>query len=154
MTAWILSIVGIVFVGIIFDMISPEGKLSTFIKSIFAIITLFVIVSPIPKLLQKKWNWDWDFEWSDEYLQSVTTGKVLYYQDQIRQNLENMGYQQVDVLIEWNQENSTQNMEKIYIDFTKYVLNGGDKHKIKYEKIEEMIVKLINIEKENIIFYG
>lgn len=154
MTAWILSIVGIVFVGIIFDMISPEGKLSTFIKSIFAIITLFVIVSPIPKLLQKKWNWDWNFEWSDEYLQSVTTGKVLYYQDQIRQNLENMGYQQVDVLIEWNQENSTQNMEKIYIDFTKYVLNGGDKHKIKYEKIEEMIVKLINIEKENIIFYG
>lgn len=154
MTAWILSIVGIVFVGIIFDMISPEGKLSIFIKSIFAIITLFVIVSPIPKLLQKKWNWDWDFEWSDEYLQSVTTGKVLYYQDQIRQNLENMGYQQVDVLIEWNQENSTQNMEKIYIDFTKYVLNGGDKHKIKYEKIEEMIVKLINIEKENIIFYG
>lgn len=154
MTAWILSIVGIVFVGIIFDMISPEGKLSTFIKSIFAIITLFVIVSPIPKLLQKKWNWDWDFEWSDEYLQSVTTGKVLYYQDQIRQNLENMGYQQVDVLIEWNQENSTQNMEKIYIDFTKYVLNGGDKHKIEYEKIEEMIVKLINIEKENIIFYG
>ncbi len=154
MTAWILSIVGIVFVGIIFDMISPEGKLSTFIKSIFAIITLFVIVSPIPKLLQKKWNWDWNFEWSDEYLQSVTTGKVLYYQDQIRQNLENMGYQQVDVLIEWNQENSTQNMEKIYIDFTKYVLNGGDKHKIEYEKIEEMIVKLINIEKENIIFYG
>ncbi len=154
MTAWILSIVGIVFVGIIFDMISPEGKLSAFIKSIFAIITLFVIVSPIPKLLQKKWNWDWNFEWSDEYLQSVTTGKVLYYQDQIRQNLENMGYQQVDVLIEWNQENSTQNMEKIYIDFTKYVLNGGDKHKIEYEKIEEMIVKLINIEKENIIFYG
>ena len=154
MTEWILSIVGIVFVGIIFDMISPEGKLSTFIKSIFAIITLFVIVSPIPKLLQKKWNWDWNFEWSDEYLQSVTTGKVLYYQDQIRQNLENMGYQQVDVLIEWNQENSTQNMEKIYIDFTKYVLNGGDKHKIEYEKIEEMIVKLINIEKENIIFYG
>ena len=154
MTAWILSIVGIVFVGIIFDMIRPEGKLSTFIKSIFAIITLFVIVSPIPKLLQKKWNWDWDFEWSDEYLQSVTTGKVLYYQDQIRQNLENMGYQQVDVLIKWNQENSTQNMEKIYIDFTKYVLNGGDKHKIEYEKIEEMIVKLINIEKENIIFYG
>ena len=154
MTAWILSIVGIVFVGIIFDMISPEGKLSTFIKSIFAIITLFVIVSPIPKLLKKKWNWDWNFEWSDEYLQSVTTGKVLYYQDQIRQNLENMGYQQVDVLIEWNQENSTQNMEKIYIDFTKYVLNGGDKHKIEYEKIEEMIVKLINIEKENIIFYG
>lgn len=154
MTAWILSIVGIVFVGVIFDLICPEGKMSLFIKSVFAIITLFVIIRPIPKWLKQSININWDIALNDEYLASITAGKVLYYQDQIKHNIENMGYVPCDVVVDADFQNSTGKINNIYVDFSNYVLNGGDKHIIKYEKIQEMIIKLTNIKKEKIVFYG
>lgn len=154
MTTWILSIVGIVFVGVIFDLICPEGKMSVFLKSVFAILTLFVIIRPIPKWLKQSINLNWDITLTDEYLSSINTGKVLYYQDQIKQNIEKMGYTPCDVIVEADLQNSTGKIENIYVDFSNYVLNGGDKHTIKYEKIKEMIVELTNIGKEKIVFYG
>ncbi len=38
MRGWILSIVGIVFIGVILDIILPDGKTSKYIKHIFSSI--------------------------------------------------------------------------------------------------------------------
>lgn len=51
MNAWLLSIVGIVCVGILIEIIMPEGEHSKYIKGIFAIVVIFVIISPLPKLI-------------------------------------------------------------------------------------------------------
>lgn len=154
MTAWILSIVGIVFVGVLFDLICPEGKMSTFIKSVFAIMTLFVIIRPIPKWLKQSIHINWDIDLNEEYLGSINAGKVLYWQDQIKKNIESMGYSPCDVVVDADLQNSTGKINNIYVDFSNYVLNGGDKHIIKYEKIQEMIMEITNIKKEKIVFYG
>lgn len=47
MTVYILSIVGVVFLEAILDQILPEGKLSTIIRSVFAIFLLYIILKPI-----------------------------------------------------------------------------------------------------------
>ena len=51
MTAWILSIIGVVFLGVLFDVICPGGKTNSFIKSIFSIIFMYVVMTPIIRLV-------------------------------------------------------------------------------------------------------
>ena len=50
MSSWLLSIVGVVFMGVLFDLIYPNGKTNSLCKSIFAILSLFVMVAPILKI--------------------------------------------------------------------------------------------------------
>ena len=51
MSSWILSIVGIVCLGVIVDIFIPEGQTNKYIKNIFSLLIVFVIISPLPKLL-------------------------------------------------------------------------------------------------------
>ena len=65
MTAWLLSIVGVVFLGVMVDIISPSGKTGGFIKSMFAIFLIYVVITPIVKLAKNgefKINEDYNFK--------------------------------------------------------------------------------------------
>ena len=53
MTAWIFSIIGIIFLGVMLEIVIPDGKTNSFIKSIYSIILMFVIVNPIIKIFNK-----------------------------------------------------------------------------------------------------
>lgn len=53
MSAWLLSIVGVVSLGVLIEIIMPEGEHSKYIKGIFSLIVVFVIVAPFPKLFSQ-----------------------------------------------------------------------------------------------------
>ena len=48
MTPWLLSIVGIVVVGVLVELLLTDSAVSKFIRGIYAFFILFVIVAPIP----------------------------------------------------------------------------------------------------------
>lgn len=50
MSAWLLSIVGVVSLGVLIEIIMPEGEHGKYVKGIFSLIVVFVIVSPFPKI--------------------------------------------------------------------------------------------------------
>ena len=50
LSAWVLSIVGIVVLTLMVDIIIPEGKTGKYIKGVFAMLTVFVIAMPLPKI--------------------------------------------------------------------------------------------------------
>ena len=56
MSAWLMSIVGVVFLGVMIDIITPEGKTNAFIKSIFAVFVVYIIVSPIVTMFNKNYD--------------------------------------------------------------------------------------------------
>jgi len=47
MTGWMLSLVGIIFASVISEIIMPEGKTSSFIRSILVIIFMYVVLTPV-----------------------------------------------------------------------------------------------------------
>ena len=47
MSKWLLSIIGVVFVGVIFDIIYPNGKTNAVCRSVFGIMAIFVIIKPV-----------------------------------------------------------------------------------------------------------
>ena len=56
MAAWVLSIVGIVSMGVLLDIIIPEGEINKYIKGIFSIVTICVIIAPLPKIIDKNFD--------------------------------------------------------------------------------------------------
>ena len=65
MTAWLISIVGIVVIGVIVELLLTESNMSRFVRSIWGFFLLFVIVQPIPGFLRNMdvgeidMDWDW-----------------------------------------------------------------------------------------------
>jgi len=50
-SSWLMSIVGIALLGVITDLMLPEGQMQKYVKAVFAFLVVFVIISPFPKLL-------------------------------------------------------------------------------------------------------
>lgn len=50
-SAWILSIVGVAAITLIVDILLPEGETAKYIKSVFGILTVFIIAMPLPGIL-------------------------------------------------------------------------------------------------------
>lgn len=56
MGAWVTSIVGVICLGILLDIVLPEGKTTKYIRGAFSLIVILAIVAPIPSLLKKEWK--------------------------------------------------------------------------------------------------
>ncbi len=48
---WIIRIVGLGALGVLLDVVLPDGETNKYIKGIFGIITVFVLFYPLPKLI-------------------------------------------------------------------------------------------------------
>ena len=49
-STWLLSVVGVVILGVLIDVVLPEGNINKYIKAVFAFVIILVIVSPLTKL--------------------------------------------------------------------------------------------------------
>lgn len=60
MGAWIISITGVIYLGILLDIVLPDGKTTKYIRGAFSLIVILVIVSPLPSLMKKEWKFSFD----------------------------------------------------------------------------------------------
>lgn len=91
MTAWLASIVGVVVVGVVVELVTQGRRMENFVRSIYSFIVLFVIVSPLPKLLQT----DWDTLQMENLVDAELVENLSQSskQVQVSQILRNMGYE-------------------------------------------------------------
>ena len=54
MTGWIISIVGMVLTVTLTEIMLPEGQTAKYIKGVISLIVVYVVIAPIPALLQSK----------------------------------------------------------------------------------------------------
>lgn len=71
MGAWVTSIVGVICLGILLDIVLPEGKTTKYIRGAFSLIVILAIVAPIPSLLKKEWKIN-----ADDYAISQSEGEI------------------------------------------------------------------------------
>lgn len=73
MANWILSIVGIICLGILIEIVLPQGKTTKYIKGVFSLVVILVIVSPLPKLIGKEYEINFDgFDISHSVEQTIS----------------------------------------------------------------------------------
>lgn len=83
MGVWIMSIVGVICLGILLEIMLPEGQTAKYVKGAFSLLIVFVIAAPLPNLLNKDWKLDYDasqFQVDEEYVNTT----YAFYADSLK----------------------------------------------------------------------
>ena len=129
-SAWVLSIVGIVLLTLVVDIVLPEGQTGKYIKSVLAIITVFVIASPVPTLLSGDIDVsgvmsDYDAADVDEaFLQDLFETR----KDTLESEFAEEGVSGVKIDISYEKDGYVFEIKKILLDTTDAVIDGSDKN--------------------------
>lgn len=156
---WVVSVVGVVFFGVVADIILPQGQTSKYIKSIFAIITVFVIISPLPNLFDNFANQeDLFFEQeSVELEQSLIDQLVFLKQEEMEESLkilfEENGVYNVEFEVEIDFENGKYTKDKIKIYLKNAVIQNEDKNINIKERLQKLVIDTFGVSKEMVVFY-
>ena len=159
---WILSIAGIICVSVIVELILPDGQMNRYIKGIFSFIIILIVIMPIPKLL----NRDFDFsnifdnsgyEINSDYLYQVNLDKMNSVKNEIEKQIEKRGYLNVVVSINCDIFDNSMQYKSIFVDLSDLVISGQAEHnnisKIKKD-ISSIIMAIIDIDEEAILYDG
>ena len=151
MTNWVIGIVGVVFLGLLLDMVYPNGKTNKLCRSIFGLIALAVIIKPI-------FNMDIHFQknnYIDGFLEnSLNDCKINILKNEIESGLLLKGFDGVFVEIESKIEDNKFLIENVTIDISNAVLLKNFENINKYEVIINEVKKVVDINEEVIVIYG
>lgn len=98
MGAWLLKITGVIALSTLSSLLIPNGQTKKYVRGIFALITLFVLVSPLPKLLKSDFSgfpnaFDTvsELEIDETFLYGVATNAYKTQERNIEKFLKEMG---------------------------------------------------------------
>lgn len=161
-SAWILSIAGIICLSILVELIMPDGNMSKYIKTIFSFVIIFVIISPVPKLLNKELNINSIFQYEDvelqkDYLYQINIYKLEEIQNCIEDEILKSGYEEVNISISADVFQEKLEFNAVYVDLSNLVISQNAMHKniVDIQKdIKTIVVEYTNIKEEVIYFEG
>lgn len=112
MKEWILSVVGVIALGVLVDIILPNGKIAKYVKGAFSLLVVLVISSILPIIANMNFQIDVD---SSDYFSIENSNTVQAFENieyGIEQDLANLGCD-CDVQIEW--ENTLAKSVMVYV---------------------------------------
>lgn len=158
LSSWVVSVVGIVILGVLIDIAMPEGQMNKYIKGIFGILTVFVIISPITQIFNVNVDFSELFYNSQstqidvDYIEA--TNKLMKEQTEfyLEKELENGGFSNVFVTIGCNLKDANFTITKVVVDIKKMVINTNMTHINKYTEIKNIILNSVTVKESDIVF--
>ncbi len=154
-SSWLLSIVGIIIIGSLIEIILPNSNLSKYIKSIFAFIVIFVIISPIISLIKDDISLDANYDnyINNDFISSLNEDKINFLEKNIEMQCNAYGLKNVEVQIMSNQVENELILDTVQVFLYDLVIDENIEHIDKYQVLEDIIKANLKIEKEKIVFY-
>ena len=94
MHSWLLSIAGVVVVGVLVDLLLTDSHMSKFIRAIYGFFILFVIVSPIPNLIRGGVNLS-NLDPDDELMGHINAQSLVAAQHRLDRAMNTAGFSHV-----------------------------------------------------------
>lgn len=154
MTSYILSVLGIVIAGVFIDVILPSGSISKYIKGIYSIFVVAVLISPITKLLDKDFKFNYTQIQTDEKLLTyIYNNRTSAQEIEIEQYFEQEGFKGIDICFKYSIENDMIKYNACEINLKNLAINADKQHINKYEFIKSTIINATNLTEEEIKIY-
>ena len=152
---WLLGVVGIVLIGVLVDLILPEGEMQKYIKAIFSIFVVFVMISPLLSIDIDKINFD-KFVYNDV---SINEKFLIDYNEKycssLKTNLENTlkirGYDGCEVEIYHNLSTDKFEIQKVEINIKNLVINKNSAHIDKYKEIKQIATLVLGVDENKVV---
>lgn len=156
MSGYILSILGIVIVGVLVDIVVPSGTINKYIKSIYAIFVLAVILSPVIKFLSNSHDINVNitgYKINEDLMNYINTNKIKSIETNIENKLKDEGFDGIDIKINYSIESNELMINSCTVNMQNLVITSDKQHINKYEFIIEVVREYTNLAAEEIIFY-
>lgn len=158
-TAWIMSILGIVVVGTIVDLILPVGRMNKYVKSVFASVTVVIIVLPIPGLIKNGFKFDGDyifdsnFVLDENFLEYSKDFKLNYIEKGLDKVFSDAGIHGAGIEIEGEVSGTDIKITQVKINLSNVVIDEKIQHINKYELIDKLVTENLKVDKEVVSVY-
>ncbi len=155
MNGYVLSILGVVVAGIIIDIIIPSGQINKYIKSIFSIFVVAVILSPVITFFHENQGFQLkyeDYEIEQTLHNYITKQKISSMEKSILKDLEKSGYKNIDIKISYSVNDNKLELYSCTVNLKNLVITSDKPHINKYEFIIEVVSTYTNLTDEVIIF--
>ena len=155
-SSYILSIVGVVLLGVLIDVIMPDGEMNKFIKGVFSLLALFIIISPVQKLFNN--NFDLNQIFYDSKAVETDTDFLEATNKQLKNQLErtlvarykNAGFDGIKVEIVYDLSNNVLEIKKVIVDISNLVMSQDLPHINKYTEIKKVATDFLNLEESDV----
>ena len=121
MTGWIMIIVGVVVIGVLIYVLTPECEINKYIKGIYALIVVLVIASPIAKALKSDIDFykyfNQTFDTDSAFVDSVNDDRKQSDEQKITISLKNRGYEGANVVI-FQSTSNIYEIDRVNVDIT------------------------------------
>lgn len=150
MSGYLLTLLGVILLGVLVDIILPSGSTSKYISGIFAIFVIFVIVMPVINWVKNDYRLtDYmtssEIELNDRLLNNIYTSRINALEEEISQELYNNGYEGVIVDIKFNMMADSVEFERVLVDINKLVINNQSPNINKYVYIRQVIMSHVAV---------
>ena len=157
MNSWILSVCATILLTVVVGLIVPQGKLGGFIKSIFSLVTIIVIIQPMVELK----NVSYDFNFSSQlecviqqnYLDFADFKKTQALESDAVTLLVDKGYKVNSVTINYDSCDFTYKIKKISVYFDKSVIKPDNVNIDIIDEITDLLMKYFNVDKGVVSVY-
>ena len=157
LNSYVLSIVGVVFLGVLVDVIMPDGEMNKYVKGVFSMLALFVIMSPVQKLFNKDFSLENMFydntsiAVDSDFLEATTKQMKKQCESVLIARLKDAGFDGVDVEILAEMSNYEFQIKKVIIDISKMVIIDDGEHINKYAEIKAVVLENFDVEESDVI---
>ena len=156
MSGYILSILGVVVAGVFIDIIIPTGSINKYIRGIYSIFVVAVIISPVFKFLNKNHNFTikyQEYSVDADLLNHIYQLRATSLETNIEKALEDEGFSNVDINLTYSIENNELKYNSCKINLKKLSIKPDKQHINRYEFIKKVVQNNTNLTYEEIIIY-
>jgi len=156
MSSYILSVLGIVIAGILLDVIIPSGSINKYIKSIYSVFVVAVLINPLIKFATQSKDFTVnynDYEINEKLLNFINKKQVENKEIGIETELKNNGFNNVDIIISFSIKDNNLSYTSCLVNLKDMVIEKNNQHINSYEFIKEVVVKHTNLAEEVIVIY-
>ena len=154
MSGYVLSILGIVLLGVIIDVIIPSGNISKYIKSVFSIFVVAVIISPVVNFLSNKngikLEYD-NYEMDKQLIEYIFEKRTENEENKIEIYLKDNGFDGIDINLNYSINNNELDYISCTVNLKNLVISADKQHINKYEFITKTVKDFTNLTDEEIV---
>lgn len=154
MSGYILSILGIVIAGVVIDIIIPSGSINKYIKSIYAIFVVAVLLMPLIKFLNQNHGFQVsysDYEFQENLMNFIHNKRVEGLENEIENYFEIEGFKSIDIDINFSIENNEIIYKICHVNLKNLEISTDKQHINRYEFIKEVVNSYTNLSSEEIV---
>ena len=151
MSTWLLSIAGVVVIGVVIELILSKSGMSIFIRMIYAFCILLVIVSPLPGFLRGNIDLGGGFDYDWELIGNINNQAQIQASRRAVMALEAAGFQNVLITLTAVRDIPHFRIDQVFLNASDIVITH-DRNINTRDEVIRIVRAILGVREDQIVY--